>query len=121
MRLRRRPPDAWNLATGCFGEASRLPSLGLSVNEKSSAPLEKKRVGILCVVNHFGIGAGLNVARKIERDTAGSARHVDAAEGQLRRAAQVKAAAGKGESQRENDGVFQNAGLSSRGSVSRIS
>jgi VanZ family protein len=43
------------LAIGCFGEASRLPSFGLSVNEKSSATLEKKRVGILCVIAIFAV------------------------------------------------------------------
>src|SRR4029077_20244896 len=38
-----------------LGDASRVPSLGLSVNEKSSASLEKKRVGILCIVAIFAV------------------------------------------------------------------
>ncbi len=38
-----------------LGEASRVPSLGLSVNEKLSASLEKKRVGILCIVAIFAV------------------------------------------------------------------
>jgi VanZ family protein len=36
-------------------EASRLPSLGLSVNEKSSVPVKKKRVGILCIIAIFAV------------------------------------------------------------------
>jgi len=38
-----------------LGEASRVPSLGLSVNEKSSASMEKKRVGILCIAAIFAV------------------------------------------------------------------
>jgi VanZ family protein len=38
-----------------LGQASRVPSLGLSVNEKPSSPLEKKRVGILCVIAIFAV------------------------------------------------------------------
>jgi hypothetical protein len=35
--------------------SQQAPSLGLSVNEKSSLPLEKKRAGILCVIAIFAV------------------------------------------------------------------